>query len=84
MVSLVDHAMEHTMQERIWGQAPYWNPIASPVYLSLVCRATLSRHTGKPILEVYNPVYHYWATHRPLDAAQTSRYLGEGYVKNIE
>ncbi len=55
-----------------------------PTYLSLVARATLSRHTGRPILESFNPVYHYWATHRDLTRAETARYLGPGYVRSFD
>lgn len=55
-----------------------------PVYLSLVARATISRHNGTPILESYNPVYHYWATYRDLSRNEVVKYLGETYLRNMK
>jgi len=54
-----------------------------PSYLSLIARATVSRHTGTPILEVFNPVYQYWATKRDLRRDEVIRYLGENYTRNM-
>jgi hypothetical protein len=68
---------------RKWGQAPHYNPIASPVYLSLTTRATLSRHTGVPIREELNTAYWYWATVGDLTKQEVIQYLGEGYVGNM-
>lgn len=54
-----------------------------PVYLSLKARATISRHNGTPILESFNDLYHYWCTHRDLSKAEVVKYLGEGYLGNM-
>jgi hypothetical protein len=53
-----------------------------PVYLSLIARATVSRHNGTPILESFNG--RYWSTHRFLSRAEVILYLGEGYVRNMK
>ncbi len=71
------------MTKQAWGVEGHWNPISHPVYISLVARATLSRHNGKPILESYNNHYGYWATHRDLSKAEVIKYLGDGYVGNM-
>ncbi len=55
-----------------------------PVYLSLVARATVSRHSGTPIMEVYNNKYGYWATKSFLTKAQVVKWLGAGYLRNIK
>ena len=54
-----------------------------PVYLSLTTRATLCRHTGRPIIEEYNPIYCYWATRKFLTVDQCAVYL-PGYVGNVK
>lgn len=55
-----------------------------PVYLSLVARATVSRHNGTPIIEQFNPIYSYWCTYRDMTAKEVCRYLGPGYLANMK
>lgn len=71
------------MNKQVWGVEGHWNPISHPVYVSLIARATLSRHTGKPILQSYNAHYGYWATYRDLSKTEVVKYLGFNYVKNM-
>lgn len=54
----------------------------TPTYLTSERRASVSRHTGTPILEEYNPVYHYWATARDLLPLEIVQYLGPAYLRN--
>lgn len=53
------------------------------IYLSLIARASISRHNGAPVMEAYNPVYGYWATARDLSAREVTKYLGAGYLRNM-
>jgi len=70
--------MTTTSQDRLRTRGHF-----TPTYLGLDRRATVSRHAGTPIVEAYNPLYHYWATERELTPIEVVAYLGEGYLRNL-
>jgi len=55
-----------------------------PFYLTEGIRATLSKHTDRPIMEELNTLYGYWTTIKNLTRQETAHYLGEPYVSNYE